>query len=520
MLMAWQYLCSTDITSVKDSQDRLENAAREIIERIKTLGDDESTIAAQADSSYILERYLSSASSVFSSPPSSPVLRPNLGVIAEEEPKELKKTGNDYTLGSLPKATHHSHRSSRRRDVRTKSWVQNVASENDGPFLAGQAQPSSSDSHGPSGYTADLAVLDPYYSLGTVTTVHGREGMIDLPEPLRVGPAAHAWPVAGVKMPTVGQIPPILDQPRIKPLQSLFPAKELSIIRRLSPIGIPTQIPERSPLQPPPIAGGPLLGLQQPVAPMVVRDMGFTTNPIEILPLQFGVYESDDSPRDLSGILHWYQSRRTQPSMILQNVRNTIHSLNQDFSFSQEANCLYRESAARRQVLRERERSTRQDEYWQYMYNLQAEGKISQGELQGGYSQFERNEKQKEAFEAHGECEIYDVVVYQRINDKLQQSIRLLTDEYYSNIKQEIPRALAGEDRWTLNGGIELTELLEAWLELWNQTEARYDIAEVASLERNEVFREWEAAYGNTGNSESDLVKIAKEQYVIELYDY
>lgn len=83
-------LYSSETTSVKDTTDRIETTVREIMERLMESGDGETTAARyEATSSFILKRYLSSASSTFSSRATSPVqlLRPNLSVV-EETPEE------------------------------------------------------------------------------------------------------------------------------------------------------------------------------------------------------------------------------------------------------------------------------------------------------------------------------------------------------------------------------------------------------------------------------------------------
>lgn len=85
---------STETTSVKDTTDRIEEAVREVIDRLIQLGDGEDTVATYA-SSFILQRYLSSANSVFSSPPSSPTkdVRLNFkGITEGAEDQRIKVT--------------------------------------------------------------------------------------------------------------------------------------------------------------------------------------------------------------------------------------------------------------------------------------------------------------------------------------------------------------------------------------------------------------------------------------------
>lgn len=87
-------LSSTETTSVKDTTDRIEVTVREIMQRLIEDGSSEITAATvQTTSSYILQRYLSSASSVFSSRPTSPVARTSLDVIEEQEEE---KSGGSY----------------------------------------------------------------------------------------------------------------------------------------------------------------------------------------------------------------------------------------------------------------------------------------------------------------------------------------------------------------------------------------------------------------------------------------
>lgn len=79
---------------MKDTTDRIEVTVREIMQRLIEDGSSEITAGTvQTTSSYILQRYLSSASSVFSSRPTSPVARTSLDVIEEQEEE---RSGGSY----------------------------------------------------------------------------------------------------------------------------------------------------------------------------------------------------------------------------------------------------------------------------------------------------------------------------------------------------------------------------------------------------------------------------------------
>lgn len=224
---------------------------------------------------------------------------------------------------------------------------------------------------------------------------------------------------------------------------------------------------------------------------------------------------------NLSATIKPYRFRKTRPSNVLQSARQVLdtYTVGQDYNFGCELNRLHEESVAWRRARREEERSEKSEEYWQHLYKLQADGKIGQGELQRQYSKFEWDERQKESQEALEEYQIYENEVYLKADDKFQQTIQLLMSSY-SSVMGEIPKALAGEDRWHIAGGIELTELLEIWLELWHQIEERYSLAEIAFLARNITFKEWATVYAQGSYSQDYFQKLDKEQYVSPGYDF
>lgn len=100
---------SKETTSVKDTTDRIEEAVREVIDRLIQWGDGEGT-ASTYTSSFVLQRYLSSANSVFSSETSSSSDdgRSPKGIAEAEDAEQAKIT-----------AIIHHGRVKKKRDLET-----------------------------------------------------------------------------------------------------------------------------------------------------------------------------------------------------------------------------------------------------------------------------------------------------------------------------------------------------------------------------------------------------------------
>lgn len=214
--------------------------------------------------------------------------------------------------------------------------------------------------------------------------------------------------------------------------------------------------------------------IQEPIQPLQPRKAGASPIP-EVLRALTAVLPADRSPR-------------VKSTKILDEVRKTVEAVGEDFSFIDEINKAYNESAKKRRRKLDDERRKRAEEQEEYTDELFADHQIGYGDIKDMEMEFKSKESRREAKEEEEEYETYCSEVFQKVYDKLQEGIKGLMDMYIG-IERDIPVAVAGKDRWITTGGVELTELLEGLLELRKYIEVRHEKVQAAVIERDRRFK-------------------------------
>lgn len=220
------------------------------------------------------------------------------------------------------------------------------------------------------------------------------------------------------------------------------------------------------------------------------RESYFPPAPEPVQPLQLrkaGV-QIPEVLKSLSAVLPADRTPRVKSTKVLDDVKKTIDSIGEDFSFIDVINRAYNESAKKRRRKLDDERRKRAEEQEEYTDELFADQQIGYGDIKEMEMEFKSKESRKEAKEEEEEYETYCSEVFQKVYDKLQEGIKGLMDKYL-NIMLDIPNAVAGKDRWITANGIELTELLEGLLELRKYTETRHEKVQAAIIERDRKFK-------------------------------
>lgn len=190
----------------------------------------------------------------------------------------------------------------------------------------------------------------------------------------------------------------------------------------------------------------------------------------------------------LTAVLPVNRAPRVKSSKVMDDVRKTIEAIGEDFSFIDEINRQYNESAKKRRRKLDEERRARAEEHEQYTSDLYADQQIGYADIKEMENDFRLKEARKEEKEEEQEYEVYCSGVFQKVYDRLQEGIKGLMDKYF-DIMKDVSTAVAGKDRWTTEGSVELTELLEGLLELRKYIETRHDKVQVAVLERDKRFK-------------------------------
>lgn len=190
----------------------------------------------------------------------------------------------------------------------------------------------------------------------------------------------------------------------------------------------------------------------------------------------------------LSAVLPASRAPRSKETKVMDDVRKTIDSIGEDFSFIEDINRAYAESAKKRRRKLDEERRARQEQHEQYTDELFADQQIGYGDIKEMEGEFKAKEARKEAKEEEDEYEIYCTEVFSKVYDKIQEGITGLMEKYYE-IQARVPVTVAGKDRWVASESAELTELMEGLLELSKFIETRHGKVQVAILERDKKFK-------------------------------
>lgn len=210
--------------------------------------------------------------------------------------------------------------------------------------------------------------------------------------------------------------------------------------------------------------------------------------------------------KDLLAVLPEDRAPRVESTRVLDEVKNTIEMIGEDFNFIGEINRAYTESAKKRRRGLDEGRRKRAEEHEEYTDELFADEQIGYGDIKDMETEFKSQEARKEAKEEEDEYETYCSEVFQKVYDKLQEGIKGLMDKYLS-IVRDIPTAVVGKERWNTPAGVELTELLEGLLELRKYIETRHEKVQEAIINRDRRFKKTVIqplyASGNIGKMKS-----------------
>jgi hypothetical protein len=208
----------------------------------------------------------------------------------------------------------------------------------------------------------------------------------------------------------------------------------------------------------------------------------------------------------LSAVLPASRAPRSKETKVMDDVRQTIDSIGEDFSFIEDINRAYAESAKKRRRKLDEERRARQEQHEQVTDELFADQQIGYGDIKEMEGEFKAKEARKEAKEEEDEYEIYCTEVFSKVYDKIQEGITGLMEKYYE-IQSRVPTTVAGKDRWVSSDSVELTELMEGLLELSKFIETRHGKVQSAILERDKKFKKTVIqplyASGNIGKMKS-----------------
>lgn len=230
------------------------------------------------------------------------------------------------------------------------------------------------------------------------------------------------------------------------------------------------------------------------------------TQPVQPIQAQRAAPLVSAELKTLSAVLPGDRAPRVQSSKVLDDVRMTIEAIGEDFSFIQDINRVYTESAKKRRRSLDDDRRKRIEEHEAFTDGLFTDEQIGYGDIKDMEMEFKSEETRREAKEEEDEYERYCSEVFQKVYDNLQEGIKGLMDKYLS-ILRDIPDAVAGKERWNMAPGVELTELLEGLLELRKYVETRHEKVQAAIIERDRRFKKTVIqplyASGNIGKMKS-----------------